>query len=106
VYLLFMFANPSGFDDEKTLLTATLFAESVAVAVAVAVVGVGVGVGVLNIERSPLDFVFLAESAVESDAGLVAVAGFADTVEFPKRDCILSLSSMILFTYLSKSVID
>jgi hypothetical protein len=42
----------------------------------------GVGVGVLNIERSPLDFVFLAESAVESDAGLVAVAGFADTVEF------------------------
>jgi hypothetical protein len=73
--------------------------------VAVAVVGVGVGVCVLNIERSPLDFVFLAESAVESDAGLVAVAGFADTVEFPKG-IVSSLSSMILFTYLSKSVID
>jgi hypothetical protein len=101
VFIIYV-REPSGFDDEKTLLTATLFAESVAVAVAV----VGVGVGVLNIERSPLDFVFLAESAVESDAGLVAVAGFADTVEFPKRDCILSLSSMILFTYLSKSVID
>jgi hypothetical protein len=51
-YLLFMFAKPLALTT-KTLLTATLFAESVAV-VAVAVVGVGV----LNIERSPLDFVF------------------------------------------------
>jgi hypothetical protein len=56
---------------------------TVAVAVAVAVAGVGVGVGVLNIERSPLDFVFLAESAVESR-------------RFRRgADCILSLSSMI-----------
>jgi hypothetical protein len=38
-----MFANPLALTT-KTLLTATLFAESVAVAVAVAVVGVGVWV--------------------------------------------------------------
>jgi hypothetical protein len=93
-YLLFMFANPSGFDENATNRYVIRRIRG----------GGGGGgggwrgrVGVLNIERSPLDFVFLAESAVESDAGLVAVAGFADTVDSLKGLYLVVVVAMILF---------
>jgi hypothetical protein len=60
--IYYLCSRTPGFDDENAT---NRYVIRRTVAVAVAVAGVG-GVGVLNIERSPLDFVFLAESAVES----------------------------------------